>query len=258
MKNILSCRPGSYRKYTDIAFEHLAEIGVKYVEYGMPKLEDVPKALEELGKYGLSASSVSGSCDVSNDNIDEEFETQAKVAAEMGAMMIFVSVKAGDLDKQIVYQRLREAGDVAAKYDVIVGMETHPDLITNGDVALETMKGVDHPNIRVNFDTANIYYYNDHVNKSEDGIQEMKKFLDYIGGVHLKDTNGKSKTWYFPTIGEGIVDFAEVFRLLNERDFYGPFTIENEGIRGEDLTLEQTKERMRNSVQYLRDLGCVD
>lgn len=249
MKNILSCRPGSYGKYQNIAYEHLAEIGMKYVEYGMPKMEDVPKVLDELGKYGLSAASVSGACDVSNEKVAEEFETQAKIAAEMGAMMVFVSVQAGELERQIVYQRLREIGDVAAKYDVIVGMETHPDLITNGDVALKTMKGVDHPNIRVNFDTANIYYYNEDV----DGIEEMKKVLDYIGGVHLKDTNGKPKTWYFPTLGEGIVDFAEVFRLLNERDFYGPFTIENEGIRGENLTLEQTKERMRKSVQHLRD-----
>jgi len=254
MKNILSCRPGSYGKYQNIAYEHLAEIGVKYVEYGMPKLEDVPKALEELGKYGLSAASVSGSCDVSKENIAEMFENQAKVAAEMGAMMIFVSVHAGELERDVVYKRLREVGDVAAKFDVIVGMETHPDMITNGDVALQTMQGVNHPNIRVNFDTANIYYYN----KGIDGIEEMKKILDYIGGVHLKDTNGEYRTHHFPTLGEGIVDFAKVFELLNARDFYGPFTIENEGIAGENLTLEQTKERMRQSVQHLRDLGCVD
>lgn len=254
MKNILSCRPGSYGRYQNIAYEHLAEIGVKYVEYGMPKLEDVPKVLAELGKFGLSAASISGSCNVSDENVAEAFEMQAKIAAEMKAMMIFVSVRAGDLDRQIVYQRLREVGDVAAKYDVIVGMETHPDLITNGDVALETMKGVEHPNIRVNFDTANIYYYNHEV----DGVEEMKKVLDYIGGIHLKDSNGKYKTHYFPTLGEGIVDFGETFRLLNARDFYGPFTIESEGIAGENLTLEQTKERMRKSVEHLRELGCID
>ena len=36
-------------------------------------------------------------------------------------------------------------------------METHPDLITNGQVARQTMTSINHPGVRVNFDTANVY-----------------------------------------------------------------------------------------------------
>ena len=251
MGNILSCRPASYGKYASTAFEHLAKIGVHYVEPGMPAPDQVEDLQSRLAEYGLKAATLQGSCDISHPNIGEEFNTQAEIAARMGVSRIFVSVHAGELDLNVAYERLRAVGDTAAKHGVIVIMETHPDLITNGDVALRTMRGVDHPNIRVNFDTANIYYYNEGV----DGIEEMKKILDYIEGVHLKDTNGGYRTWHFPTIGEGIVDFAEVLRLCNSRGFHGPFTIENEGIQGENLTLEQQHARMEQSVRYLRSLG---
>jgi len=46
-----------------------------------------------------------------------------------------------------------------------------------------------------------------------------------------------------------------VRELLNARGFYGPFTIEIEGIKGENLTLEQMLERMEKSVQHLRECG---
>jgi inosose dehydratase len=174
-----------------------------------------------------------------------------EVAEILGAKRIFVSVHAGDLDRKIAYQRLRSVGDVAAEAGVIVMLETHPDMATNGDVARRTMEAVNHPNVRINFDTANIYYYN----KGVDGVVEMKKVLDFIEGVHLKDTNGKFGRWYFPTLGEGIVDFRQVRELLNGRGFFGPFTIEIEGIKGENLTLEQTLERMEKSVQHLRESG---
>ena len=247
MKNILSCKPGSYGKYISTAYEHLAKIGVTHVEIGVPSDEVV----KELDSYGLSIASIAAACDIKNTNIGEDFNATAESTAKVGASRIFVSVHRGEMEAELAYQRLREVGDAAEKHGVIVIMETHPDMITNGDVALQTMKGVDHPNIRVNFDTANIYYYNEGI----DGIEEMKKVLDYIEGVHLKDTNGKLRTWHFPTLGEGIVDFGEVLRLLNGRGFHGPFTMEMEGIQGENLTLEQTHERMEKSVEHLRSLG---
>ena len=251
VQNIISCRPSSYGKYRSKAYGHLSKIGVKHVELPMPSLEDIEGTLADLGGHGLSIASVQAPCNLSSKNLAEEFRIPVKTAKRMGAKRIFVSVKTGGMMKETVYQRLRAVGDVAAEENLIVILETHPDLATNGDLALETMEAVDHPNIRINFDTANIYYYNREV----DGIEEMKKILDYIDGVHLKDTNGKFQAWHFPTLGKGIVNFLKVRRLLNNRGFYGPFTIENEGIKGENLTLEQTFRRMEESVNHLRECG---
>lgn len=252
MKNIIACNVGSYGKYRDTAYDHLPKIGLKHVEIGAPALADAEKVQAELQKHSLSASTLMGKCDVADENVAENFKETLEVATKMGTKVIFVSVHAGEIPKPVVYDRLRQVGDNAAKYGIKVAMETHPDLIQNGDIALETMQGVNHPNIRVNFDTANIYYYNE----GTTAVAELSKIAKYVAGVHLKDTNGKPRTWYFPTLGEGVVDFPEVFRILNAVGFHGPFTMELEGIEGENLNLEQQQQRVQKSVEYLRSIGA--
>ena len=253
MENILSCRPATYAPHMELAYPHLAEIGVKYVELPLPAADQVGAALKELERYGLSVGSSQGRLDIQSQSAAADFEETARITRELGADIVFVSVKAGGLGRAAAYARLRAVGDVCARHGVTVVMETHPDMITNGDVALETMRGVNHPNVRVNWDTANVYYYNEGI----DGAAEMNKVLDYIGAVHLKDTNGGFQEWYFPALGEGIVDFPAVFRTLNARGFYGPFTMELEGIQGETLTEEGAKERVASSVRYLRSIGAL-
>lgn len=78
-----------------------------------------------------------------------------------------------------------------------------------------------------------------------------------ITSVHLKDTNGGYRCWWFPALGEGIVEFAGVFQVLNERGFHGPFTFELEGIQGETLDEAATQERVTRSLQHLKNLGVV-
>ena len=135
-----------------------------------------------------------------------------------------------------------------------MALETHPDLATNGDVATRTMAGVAHPNIRINFDTANVCFYNEGVTATG----ELEKVINFVASVHLKDTNGGFKDWHFPALGEGVVDFPEIYRMLDERGFDGPSTLELEGIRDEDLSLEAAHERIENSLAYLRAQGLMD
>ena len=85
----------------------------------------------------------------------------------------------------------------------------------------------------------------------------MRKVIDFVGAVHLKDTSGGYRTWYFPALGEGVVDFPRVYRELNAKGFHGPFTMELEGIDGENLTEEGAKERVATSVRYLRGIGVL-
>lgn len=250
--NLLACNIGSYGKYRDAAYSHLPTIGVTHVEIGAPPLNELDRVKAELTRHGLSASTVMAGIDIKSDDAGEKFIPALDAAVALGARIIFVSVHAGELDKQVVYRRLRGVGDEAAKRGITIGMETHPDLITNGDVALETMRGIDHPNIRVNFDTGNIYFYN----HNTDSVTELKKIIDYVASVHLKDTNGGHRTWNFPPFGKGVVDFKTVFQLLNDRGFHGPFTMEIEGVDGDNLDQEATCRRVAESVDHLRRIGC--
>ena len=241
-QNIISCCPVSYGKYQDKMYEHLVKIGINHVELPMPKPQEVNKIRKELDKHGLSVASLQAPCNIQNEHVSEEFRVPIEVAEKFEAKRVFVSVHAGELERKTVYERLRELGDLAAEKEMFIILETHPNMVTNGDVGLQTMKGVNHPYVRINYDTANMYYYNENI----DGVEEMKKILDYIEGVHLKDTNGKPQKWHFPTLGEGIVNFAKIRELLNKRDFFGPFTIEIEGIKDENLTLCRRLKEWKN------------
>ncbi len=253
MKNVISCRPGSYRKYSNLAFEYLPKAGIYNVEIAPPAPDQIAQTQAELRKYGLKATSLATGC-----NLAKEPEVQAllrtiETARKMDVGVIFCSTSSGGLPGKEPFERLDTLGDSAADNHTIISMETHPDLCQNGDQMLRTMKSVKHPNVRVNFDTANIYYYNEGV----DAVAELKRIAKYVASVHLKDTNGKPKTWYFPTLGKGVVDYPKVFRILNELGFHGPFTMEMEGIEGEDLNLEQTHQRIVDSMNYLRGIGVI-
>lgn len=249
---ILACNVYSYGGYRQRAFEHMKTIGIRYAEVSIGKPEDADEWLRQIEPYGVRISSVICPSDVSSDEGAEKFSSIARAVQRMGGSIAFVSVHAGELPLPDVYRRIRRLGDIAGELGVKVAMETHPDLITNGDVASQTMRAVAHPNVGINFDTANIYYYNE----GTDSVTEIRKVLPHVFSVHLKDTNGKPRTWYFPTLGEGVVDFPEIFRLLLGRGFRGPFTMELEGIEGENLTEGQQLERVAQSYNYV--LGIVE
>ncbi len=253
MKNIIACNLGSYRQFGANAYTHLAEIGLTNVEIGVPADDAVDKLQSDLKAHGLTATSLLGRCDVQSETVVTDFQRTLNIANEMDVKVIFVSVHSGETDKSVVYDRLHAIGENAEPLDVKVCLETHPDMAHNGDVALETMKGVNHPNIRINFDTGNVYYYNHDV----DAVTEVEKIIDFVGAVHLKDTNGGYRTWHFPTLGEGVVDYKAVFETLNAAGFYGPFTMELEGIEGENLDEEGVQGRVADSLQHLKDIGVI-
>ncbi len=245
---ILACNVYSFGAYRQRAFEHMQSLGIRHAEVSIGKPEDADEWLRQIEPYDLRFSSVICPCDVSSDEGAEGFRTIAQAVRRMGASIAFVSVHAGELPLPDVYRRMRCIGDIAAEMGLRVAMETHPDLITNGDVASRTMQAIAHPSVGINFDTANIYYYNE----GTDAVTELRKVAHYVFSVHLKDTNGKPRTWYFPTLGEGVVDFPQVFAILLERGMCGPFTMELEGIEGESLTEEQQVERVAKSYAHVQ------
>ncbi len=264
-KNLISCRPGSYNGYILHAYEHLHELGIHNLEIPNPGPSGVDTIKDMLSDFsGMQIKSIQADIPIANNNPAELMqESVFDVMKALGATHLFVSLdpkKQKTTEKDWV-PRLQAVGDMAKKYGVKVILETHPPLFPNGDIGIATMQKVNHPAIRINYDTANMYFYN----KDIDAITDLKKVLRYVEGVHLKESNKKYKTWYFPGLGEGegCIDFKSVFSLLNSRTdpgpMFGPFTLEIEGIKGENkMTLDEVKARVANSVKYLQKLGVIE
>ena len=45
---------------------------------------------------------------------------------------------------------------------------------------------------------------------------DLKNCADQVAYMHLKDKAGQQKEWNFPALGEGEIDFSEIFKILKE------------------------------------------
>jgi len=242
----------SYGKYQECAWTHLPSIGVKYIFIPVPPADQVADTIKKLDEHNLKVLVMRGEADLTQDTCIQQLEEQFKICSQMGVHFLFLSAKRHETPKEVVYERLHRAGDIAEKYNVTIVLETHPDLGTNGDIQIETMKAINHPRVRVNFDTGNITYYN----QNTDAVAELKKSIPYVATVEFKDHTSEFETWNFPPLGQGKVNFPEILNILKEHHYNGPITIEFEGIKDVELSESQIKEAIESSVKYLRSLGC--
>jgi len=248
--NPLGVRIFSYGNFQDDAWKHLPSLGVHNVFLSIPPAAQADALKKKLADAKLKAPVMRGETDWTKPTAAKQLGEQLAVAQRLGVKYIFLSVKHPGVEKPLVYQRLREAGDVAKKYGLILVLETHPDLGTNADEHVATMKAVNHPNVRVNFDTGNITFYN----TGRDAVSELKKVLPYLATVEIKDHNGQLKTWNFPPLGRGKVDIPGVLKVLAAHGYKGPVTLEIEGIEGVKKTHAQTLDDIAASVKYMRSL----
>jgi sugar phosphate isomerase/epimerase len=252
--NPLGVRIFSYGKFQEDAWKHLPAIGVRNVFLSVPPADQAAALKKKLADAKLKAPVMRGETDWTKPTAAQQLGTQLAIAKDLGARYIFLSVKHPGVEKPVVYQRLREAGDVAKKYGLILVLETHPDLGTNSDEHIATMKAVDHPNVRVNFDTGNITFYN----TGRDAVSELKKVLPWLATVEIKDHNGQLQTWNFPPLGRGTVDIPGVLKVLGAHGYKGPISLEIEGITGVEKTRDQTLKDIADSVKYVRSLRTFE
>ncbi|MBM3288860.1 MAG: sugar phosphate isomerase/epimerase [Candidatus Hydrogenedentes bacterium] len=247
----LACRLASYGKFQDAAWAHLPSIGVKHLFLSVPAPDQLEPTMARLAAHSLTPLVVRGDADLSSAACLDALTVQLAACKTMGVHYMFLSPKHASAPKDTAIAYLRQAGDIAKEHGVTISLETHPDLGTNGDVHVETMTALDHPNVRVNFDTGNITYYN----RDRNAVDELKKAVDYVATVEVKEHNGALESWTFPPLGKGIVDFRGVFAVLDAHGYAGPVTLEFEGTKGVELNEAQTKAAIEESVRYLRSVG---
>ncbi len=250
----LACRQTSYGKFADAIWDHLPSIGVRHAFINVPEPDQIETVTSRLRDHSLTPLVMRGGADLSDATCIDALTPQIDTCAKMGVRYMFLSPKHANAPKEKAIEHLKRVGDIAMASNVIVSLETHPDLGTNGDVHAETMAAIDHPNVRVNFDTGNITYYN----CGRNAVDELKKCIQYVATVEVKDHNGELESWTFPPLGKGIVDFNGVLSVLDEHSYAGPVTLEFEGVKGVELDEQGAKQAIADSVAYLRSIGTFD
>jgi L-ribulose-5-phosphate 3-epimerase len=210
--------------------------------------------------HGVAISGCNvGGADIRTKEGVELTERRIRFAARWFGVKICVSgagQPADDAERQTIIAQLRRLGDTAADCGVTLALETHKGPTQNAAAMLALMNDVDHPHVRLNFDTGNIAYYNQGANPCD----ELDKVKHLVRNVHVKDNRGGLEDWYFPAVGEGgAVDFTRIREILDGVGFAGPYTIEIEGIGGEpEPGVEERHERIKRSVRHLQACGYFD
>jgi sugar phosphate isomerase/epimerase len=87
-----------------------------------------------------------------------------------------------------------------------------------------------------------------------DPQDDIMDIVDYIAHVHIKDKLEGKGVWNFPAIGEGYIDFNNLFDVLYNNNFSGPFSFEIEFIKQGPKTPEEVDLALKKSVKYISQL----
>jgi L-ribulose-5-phosphate 3-epimerase len=258
-----------------VGYAHFAKAGIRYVEvpaipaslamrYDLSTF--VPEALtaddrrvlkERLASLGLVPLTVGAFCDLLEPGQAEALRLRIDFAHELGARYILSDATARSIDsaadERKLLDTLRGLADYAGERGVRIALEIHEGPTRNGRLAAEFLDALDHPNVGVNYDTGNIYYFNDGVDPCEDVVH----IADRVIHVHLKDTIGGKGEWKFCALGEGRVQFPAIIGKLQAAGFQGPYSLEVEGIEGEDLNRQGYMDRLLRSLGYLKQIGLI-
>jgi len=127
-------------------------------------------------------------------------------------------------------------------------LETHGNNYATGTSLMRLSKAF-HDRVKINYDTANVIFYGNML-----PYDDLEASVNYIEFIHLKDKIGAFEEWNFPAIGDGEIDFARVFSILQKRNYQGPISVELEFTPKGPESLQEVNDAVMKSYQYLEKL----
>jgi sugar phosphate isomerase/epimerase len=179
-----------------------------------------------LAHYGLEPTVLSAHSDLTTDDGVEYALKAIGWAANNGIAVMNTAIGGHSSQEENESAFLAGIGRVAEAADaagVDVALEIHGDIMATGARTVPLLQRIDHPRIKVAYDTANCEFYGD--TKAVDDLHTM---LPYLANVHLKDKRGGKGVWDFPEPGAGHVDFAGILGVLRDGGYDGPASVEIE------------------------------
>ncbi len=266
MNNKIGVSAALYDKFgIETAFKSIKEIGFQYIELGyaekyfdnmIKKPEDMSnKDIDNINglasKYGVQVYALSVFFYFMHENAVSRLKKVIDVAVSLNANTIVTDtgdIGPGEEDKkQIFYKETSEIAEYAKTKNVTICLEIHGGWHSNGKQGAEIIKTINHPNIRLNYDTGNVIFF-DGGNPEED----LAYAIPYMSFMHLKDKIGGAGIWNFPALGDGEINFIKIFKLL--KDYNGPMSVEIE-LLGKTPTLEEVTAAFRKSYDFLKQNG---
>lgn len=116
----------------------------------------------------------------------------------------------------------------AERWGVPVAIEpVFKHIVYDADRALQVIKAIGSPNLRVIFDPVNLLCPENADSRERIFAETMDKLGEYIAVVHLKDFTRGSNGLVSVAAGTGEMDYTSILRFIKERKPYLQATLEN-------------------------------
>ncbi len=178
----------------------------------------------------------------------KNIQADAELARSLGLKL--VTFHAGFLPHQAdkaafakLQSRLRQIADHFGAAGIALGLETGQEA---PDTLAGFLKALDHRNVGVNFDPANIILYG-----SGDPVAAAKLLLPWVRQCHVKDAvRAKvAGTWGEEVpVGKGQVDWKTILQTLDGGGFSGPLVIEREAGDARVADIRSAREQLERLV----------
>lgn len=202
----------------------IAECGFSYAElasiFNMCEHIDPKDITPEYAAYvktlleqsGLECHAVSGHVDLTVDEQFHDFLKKIEFTGRIGAKIL--NTNSGPPERiDVFYKNMSAVIAQAEKWNVIIGLESHGDIISTARESAHIFKRFHHPLVRLNYDTGNTLFYSNGAVVIE---EDIKYGLEYLEHIHLKDIHIEGQRVEYRPIGDGDINFPSVFAVLKE------------------------------------------
>lgn len=226
MDRIVSVSTMAFDGYAlEVALDELAALGVRYVEpASVDKIfqhlveEDfcdkrAAWLRNELAVRRLACVSLSVHMDLTGPDAVERFHRRLAFARNIGARC--VNSIAGPAGRVEVFRKnIAAIADRARDLGIMIAMENHGDLLDRGQQVLDFIREVNHPAVRVNYDTGNAWYYS----KGQiNPVEELALLAPVVAHVHVKTPKIVDDLLRWVALGDGILDLPALAGVLDKR-----------------------------------------
>jgi L-ribulose-5-phosphate 3-epimerase len=266
MKNRLAGHTNSYHTYSlDEALEGIAAAGYKFVELTAVRgwTEHVPLSADaktlgriqrKLNQLGLVSTSLSGHSDLTTKEGLDDGLLALDLCERLGIGLLNTAIgghSSHNEDESAFLEHVRVLANAASDRDVILGIEVHGDITSSGRKAIPIIDKIGLPNVRVNYDTANVEFYDG----GTKAVDDLPATVPYLVHFHAKDHIGGARHWNFPAPGEGQIDWRQVLSILEKGGYDGPISVEIEFAGEPWPPLEEVNRSMKSAYRHLSSLG---
>lgn len=234
-REILAANTSAYAGYSlGVALEAIARLGYKRVEIASMEglVEHVtaselnPRGAARVSRllkdHGLSSAAFSGHLFLNKPNAVEAFLPRMEFARGIGARII--NTKAGSPNYiDVFYRNMELLVRRAEQLDIIIGLETHGDIVDYGQSAVEAIKYFASPWVTLNYDFGSVVINS---GGQVDPIADFEGVFTEVGHLHLKDAVLSGKWWDWKPIGYGAVDYPRLFAFLGRQNRVLPMTVD--------------------------------